>query len=308
MKNSIKILFSIAIIIAGLGISSSINAQVVINEVYGGGGNNGAPLNADFIELYNNSGTAVNLTGYTLWYASATTVTGFNSSVVLTGTIQPRGFYLVQVSNTGNNGAALPTPDDTATFGIAATTGNVLLTQATLTAPFGCATATANTVDRVTYGTGNDFICSETAAAPAGSNTTSVTRNSPGLDTNNNSADFTAIAPTPQNSLAPTASGGTISGRIHSARGRGLTRIVVMLSGGTLEEPLYATTNQFGYYRFEDIPVGESYVLSIFAKRYNFSPSSKVVSLDSSLTDVNFVSDSFRDKSEISPKSKLNFR
>ena len=304
MKNSIKTLFSIAIIIAGLGISSSVNAQVLINEVYGGGNNGGAPFNADFVELYNNSSVAVNLTGYTVWYASSAGT--FDDSVALTGTIQPRGFYLIQISNAGtSNGAALPTPDNTASFGIAATNGNILLTTATLTAGFNCATATTNTIDRVAYGSGN---CPETAAAPTLNNTTSATRNGPGLDTNNNSIDFTAAAPTPQNSLAPTASGGTISGRIQSARGRGLTRVVVMMSGGTLEEPLYATTNQFGYYRFEDIPVGESYVLSVFAKRYNFSPSSKVVSLDSSLTDVNFVSDSFKGRNEDLPKSKLNFR
>ena len=34
---------------------------LVISEVYGGGGNSGAVLNADFVELYNPTGAAVQL-------------------------------------------------------------------------------------------------------------------------------------------------------------------------------------------------------------------------------------------------------
>ena len=46
-------------------------SQVVISQVYGGGGNSGAPYKNDFVELHNRGTTAVNLTGWSVVYASA---------------------------------------------------------------------------------------------------------------------------------------------------------------------------------------------------------------------------------------------
>lgn len=288
MKNTIKVLFSVAVLIFGLGVSRSVNAQVVINEVYGGGGNANAPFNADFVELFNQGGTAVNLMGYSIFYKTAT---GANftaaDSVGLTGTIPAMGFYLVQVSNAGTNGAPLPMPNQTVNIGLAATSGNILLSSPmfVLNAPFTCAQTqgAAGVADKVAYGTGN---CPETAAAPAASNTMSVNRTA-GIDTNNNSVDFTLAAPTPQ-AAGTTAAPGVVGGTVRSPNGRGLRHVIVMITGGSLDEPLYATTNQFGKYQFEAIPVGESYVLTVFSRRYNFSPSSRVISLNSSLTDADF--------------------
>ena len=47
------------------------NDHVVINEIYGGGGNSGAIYKNDFIELYNNSNVDINLTGWSVQYASS---------------------------------------------------------------------------------------------------------------------------------------------------------------------------------------------------------------------------------------------
>ncbi len=46
--------------------------SVVISQVYGGGGNAGAPLKNDFIELYNRGTTAVDLGGWSVQYAATT--------------------------------------------------------------------------------------------------------------------------------------------------------------------------------------------------------------------------------------------
>ena len=43
--------------------SSALSTGVVISQVYGGGGNASAPYNADFVELFNRGGSAVNITG-----------------------------------------------------------------------------------------------------------------------------------------------------------------------------------------------------------------------------------------------------
>jgi len=40
--------------------------SVVISQVYGGGGNSGATLKSDFIELFNFGSTSVNLSGWSL--------------------------------------------------------------------------------------------------------------------------------------------------------------------------------------------------------------------------------------------------
>jgi predicted extracellular nuclease len=47
-------------------------AQVVISQVYGGGGNSGATLRHDFIELKNRSTVAESVGGWSVQYASGT--------------------------------------------------------------------------------------------------------------------------------------------------------------------------------------------------------------------------------------------
>src|SRR5262249_2089431 len=94
-------------------LAGAAHGQVVISQVYGAGGNTGAPYNADYVELFNKGASAVNLTGWTINYASATGSFGTNNRFTIpSGTIQPGGYFLVQLA-TGVNGAALPTPDAT---------------------------------------------------------------------------------------------------------------------------------------------------------------------------------------------------
>lgn len=50
----------------------SAQAGVVISQVYGGGGNSGATYQNDFIELFNNGASAVDISGWSLQYTSAT--------------------------------------------------------------------------------------------------------------------------------------------------------------------------------------------------------------------------------------------
>ena len=87
-----------------------------------------------------------------------------------------------------------------------------------------------------------------------------------------------------------TAANSSIGGRV-LANGRGVSRTMVMLSGGSLEEPLYATTNSFGNYNFSDIPAGESYVVTVMSKKYSFPNPSVVVTLNESISDADFVAE-----------------
>jgi predicted extracellular nuclease len=99
---------------------------VVISQVYGGGGNSGAPLANDFIELHNQSTAALPLDGWSVQYASAT---GNSYQVTrLSGTLPAGGYYLVQEAVGANTSALpLPTPDASGTIAMSATAGKVVL-------------------------------------------------------------------------------------------------------------------------------------------------------------------------------------
>jgi Predicted extracellular nuclease len=46
--------------------------NVVISQIYGGGGNTGSTFRNDFIELFNRGKEAVDLSGWSIQYSSAT--------------------------------------------------------------------------------------------------------------------------------------------------------------------------------------------------------------------------------------------
>jgi predicted extracellular nuclease len=160
------------------------SASVVISEVYGGGGNSGAPWKSDFVELYNGSDAAVDVTGWVVQYSSATGNAGGRAT--LTGSVAPRRTYLVQMATTAASTApSLPTPDATGTASMSATDGRIDLTSGT------------TIIDRVGYGSATT---SEGYTALSLNNTTSAVRNAPCADTDDNATDFRATDPTPENS------------------------------------------------------------------------------------------------------------
>jgi uncharacterized protein (TIGR03437 family) len=174
--------------------------KVVITQIFGGGGNAGAPFRNDFIEIFNSGSTPVNLGGWSVQYASATAST-WSVTPLNAITLSPGQRYLVQEAG-GNNGATLPTPDTIGTIGMAAGAGKVALVKST-TALSGACPNDPNIVDFVGYGTtANCFRGS--AAAPAASNTNAATRAANGCtDTRNNTSDFILAPPNPRNTNAP---------------------------------------------------------------------------------------------------------
>jgi uncharacterized protein len=166
--------------------ASAVSTDLVISEVYGGGGNSGATYTNDFVELYNLSDATVDLTGWAVRYSSASGTPTIPTS--LTGTLAPGTSYLVQLSAGAGGTTPLPAPDATGTTAMSASSGRVDLLHGT------------TLVDQVGYGAATTFEGS--APAPGTSNTTSVSRTSPCTDTDLNSADFTAGPPSPRNSAA----------------------------------------------------------------------------------------------------------
>jgi len=175
------------------------SSDVLISQVYGGGGNSGATLTNDFIELFNRGTVAVDLTGWTVQYASSAGSTW--NKTALAGTIAPGQFYLVQEAAGSGGTTALPTPDAMGNIAMSATNGKVVLanTDTTLT---GTCPAEASVIDKIGYGSAN---CFESAATSSLNNTIAASRSDRCVDTDDNSADFTIAAPAPRNSSTPLA-------------------------------------------------------------------------------------------------------
>jgi uncharacterized protein len=164
--------------------------------VYGGGGNSGATLTNDFIEIANCSLAPVILDGWSVQYASASGSTW--QVTPLAGEVAPGGRHLVQQAAGAGGTTPLPAPDSTGSIAMSATSGKVALVAATT--PLTGAQPTASALrDAVGYGAATFF--EGASAAPGLSNTTSAQRGGDGCtDTDQNGADFTAGPPAPQGS------------------------------------------------------------------------------------------------------------
>ena len=196
--------------VATLGVPAAHSASpdLVVSQVYAGGGNAGAPFANDFVELFNRGSTAVDLSAWTIQYASAAGTTW--QATPLAGSVGPGRHYLVQLAS-GVVGAALPTADATGTTNLAVSGGKVAVVRdATLLAcgaSAGSCAGVGSVADLVGYGGAADY--EGTGAAGSIDNTTAAARALDGcVDTDDNDADFTAQAPTPRN----TANAATVCG------------------------------------------------------------------------------------------------
>lgn len=170
--------------------------HLVISQIYGGGGNSGAALRNDYVELYNPTNSTIDTTGWTIQYGAATNTTW--AATPLGGPIQPGEYYLIQLASGGANGALLPVePNVTGDLNLSGTTGKVALVRSGDPLS-GCAVSNPLLVDLVGFGTTAN--CREGAGnAPAPSNTNAIFRKNGGFtDTNVNSADFVTGTPNPR--------------------------------------------------------------------------------------------------------------
>ncbi|WP_017571267.1 endonuclease/exonuclease/phosphatase family protein [Nocardiopsis halotolerans] len=203
-----------AAVLLGIGLAAAPTALAdtttpVISEVYGGGGNSGAALRNDFVELGNPTGEPVSLDGWSVQYLPASPKPTTRVQVTeLDGRIGADEYYLVRQAAGAGGGVELPTPDATGGANMSASSGSVLLVRGT--APVTCRTAAecagdASVVDVVGYG---DAVVHEGAPAPGLDNTTSASRDADLSDTGNNAADLTAGEPSPVNTAGRTPDGG----------------------------------------------------------------------------------------------------
>jgi DNA/RNA endonuclease G (NUC1) len=182
--------------------------SVVISQVYGGGGNAGATLKNDFIEIINHTNSPINLSGWSVQYASAT-LANWQVTSLSNVVLQPGQYHLVQEAAGAGGTVDLPTADSTGTIAMGATSGKIALVSNT-TPLTGTCPAGGSIIDFVGYDGAN---CFEGAPTAALTNTTAAIRKNNGCqDTDNNSNDFVTGAPAPRNSSSPTNNCTALSG------------------------------------------------------------------------------------------------
>ena len=179
----------------------SASPDVVVSQVYAGGGNAGASFTHDYVELFNRGSTTIDLSTWTIQYASAAGTTW--QATALTGSIAPGRYYLVQLASAAAVGSPLPTPDATGTTNLAVSGGKVAVVRDST--PLACGgspgscSAVTSIADLIGYGTAADHEGS--GAAPALGNTTAAVRAGDGCtDADANPTDFATGTPAPRNS------------------------------------------------------------------------------------------------------------
>lgn len=99
---------------------------------------------------------------------------------------------------------------------------------------------------------------------------------------------LTSLSPFAIASLGPTAASVSISGRVLTENGSGIRNAVVQITD-VQGNSRTVRTGSFGMYRFDDLQAGETYVISIASKRFNFA--ARTITASSDMYDVDLVAE-----------------
>jgi hypothetical protein len=175
-------------------------SPLLISQIFAGGGNSGAPYRHDWVEIFHRGDLPVDLAGWSLQYAPATS--GSWTATPLSGTLEPGRYYLIQLASSGPNGAPLPAPDALGAINLSTTGGKIALVSRS-TPLVGTCPAGDGRVDLLGYGaTVTCFEGERPAAAPQ--TTSSLVRLLGGcLDRDQNGSDWSVVPPRPRNQESP---------------------------------------------------------------------------------------------------------
>lgn len=195
-RRALAVAASLAVAVTGTALlpsapAGAASAGLVISEVYVNGGSSGATYTHKYVELFNPTGSAINLGGLSLQYRAPSSTGLSTTTVALTGSVAAGGWFTLQGGTNGTNGVAVPGVDQTSSLNPGA--GGGTITLATGTTAVDPSTSGA-VVDKVGWGSSNS---PEGAPATGNSVTLSLQRSPDGADTDVNSADFAARTPTP---------------------------------------------------------------------------------------------------------------
>ncbi len=179
--------------------------DVVISQVYGGGGNSGGIYKNDFVELFNMTANPIDISGWTIQYGSAAGTllggtTSYQTEMPAGSIIQPCSWFLVaEAAGASTTQPLLPNPDVQGAIALSGSTCKVALVSNNTALGTSCTGPAL--IDIVAVGP--TATCSETLPTAVMANSTAairITDASGYVDTNNNSVDFTIATPVPHNS------------------------------------------------------------------------------------------------------------
>jgi hypothetical protein len=88
--------------------------------------------------------------------------------------------------------------------------------------------------------------------------------------------------------ISPTAAAVRVSGRVLIPKGRGIGQALVYLTDQNGENQV-VLTNPFGYYHFENVLAGGTYIFIVHSKRYTFQP--QVITVMEEMENLNFIAE-----------------
>ncbi|MGO1594861.1 MAG: lamin tail domain-containing protein, partial [Ancrocorticia sp.] len=171
--------------------------NVVINEV---------SVDQLYAELYNPSDDEVALDGLSFAYY-AQKGGHQNGTVALSGTMEPNGYYLVGLRQTGSTSGVETDVDWDATSQVGANGGYAIVKSDSDYVNLANGDVAGDEALIDFYGVGNS-VKFETQASPAKPTASQSAGRTDGVDTDNNAADFSPQTPTPTNSNGETAEPG----------------------------------------------------------------------------------------------------
>ncbi len=85
--------------------------------------------------------------------------------------------------------------------------------------------------------------------------------------------------------LGPSAANVSVSGKVSTPQGAGLTNTIVILTDQDGNSRTARTTS-FGYFRFDEVEAGQIYIISVNSKRYQFTP--QFISVNEEIINLHF--------------------
>ena len=91
--------------------------------------------------------------------------------------------------------------------------------------------------------------------------------------------------------LGTTAANASISGRVTTADGRPIRNANVVITGNALEHPITVATGSLGWFTFDGLATGQTYVVTVNSRRFTFNTPSRVITLVDNVADADFIAD-----------------
>ena len=83
----------------------------------------------------------------------------------------------------------------------------------------------------------------------------------------------------------------SIDGRVTTADGMGIRNATVTISGGDLAEPVTVQTGEFGYYDFDGIQRGQTYMVTVRTRRFSIAQPTRVITIADNVANFDFVAE-----------------